>query len=101
MEALPRSSTRGAGVEGLVIAVSNPKIALFFAALFSQFIQPDATALEKDPHREHRCWHRYALVCTGFDDACTNGRLIGTAAPRDLVESLVWRDTHLHWLLVW
>ena len=47
MEELPRSSTRGAGVEGLVIAVSNPKIALFFAALFSQFIQPDATALEK------------------------------------------------------
>ena len=29
--------------EGLVIALSNPKVALFFAALFSQFIQPDAT----------------------------------------------------------
>lgn len=29
--------------EGLVIAISNPKVAVFFAALFSQFIQPDAT----------------------------------------------------------
>jgi threonine/homoserine/homoserine lactone efflux protein len=26
-----------------VIALSNPKVAVFFAALFSQFIQPDAT----------------------------------------------------------
>ena len=29
--------------EGLIIALSNPKVAVFFAALFSQFIQPDAT----------------------------------------------------------
>ena len=29
--------------EGLVIALSNPKVAVFFAALISQFIQPDAT----------------------------------------------------------
>ena len=29
--------------EGLVVALSNPKVAVFFAALFSQFIQPDAT----------------------------------------------------------
>jgi len=29
--------------EGFAIALSNPKIAVFFAALFSQFIQPDAT----------------------------------------------------------
>lgn len=46
-EAVSDSSTRGAGLEGFVIALSNPKIALFFAALFSQFIQPDATVLEK------------------------------------------------------
>ena len=46
-EALPVSSKRGAGIEGFVIALSNPKIALFFAALFSQFIEPDATAFEK------------------------------------------------------
>ena len=32
-----------AGWEGLLIALSNPKIAVFFAALFSQFIQPQAT----------------------------------------------------------
>ena len=32
-----------AAKEGLVIALSNPKVAVFFAALFSQFIQPDAT----------------------------------------------------------
>jgi threonine/homoserine/homoserine lactone efflux protein len=46
-EALPVSSKTGAGIEGFVIALSNPKIALFFAALFSQFIEPDATAFEK------------------------------------------------------
>lgn len=31
-----------AGWEGFLIALSNPKIALFFAALFSQFVQADA-----------------------------------------------------------
>ena len=36
-------SSRKAATEGLVIALSNPKVAVFFAALFSQFIQPDAT----------------------------------------------------------
>lgn len=36
-----------AGWEGLLIALSNPKIAAFFAALFSQFIQPQATLTEK------------------------------------------------------
>ena len=36
-------SSRKAAREGLVIALSNPKVAVFFAALFSQFIQPDAT----------------------------------------------------------
>ena len=29
--------------EGIAMALSNPKVAVFFAALFSQFIQPDAT----------------------------------------------------------
>ncbi len=43
----PDSSRRSAGLEGFVIALSNPKIAFFFAALFSQFIEPDATAFEK------------------------------------------------------
>jgi len=37
------SSGGKAAREGLVIALSNPKVAVFFAALFSQFIQPDAT----------------------------------------------------------
>ena len=37
------SGSGKAAREGLVIALSNPKIAVFFAALFSQFIQPDAT----------------------------------------------------------
>ena len=36
-------SSRKAAREGLAIALSNPKVAVFFAALFSQFIQPDAT----------------------------------------------------------
>ena len=36
-------SSRKAVREGLAIALSNPKVAVFFAALFSQFIEPDAT----------------------------------------------------------
>ena len=36
-----------AGWEGFLIALSNPKIAVFFAALFSQFIQPQTTLTEK------------------------------------------------------
>ena len=42
----PREANSGGGKaarEGLVIALSNPKVAVFFAALFSQFIRPDAT----------------------------------------------------------
>lgn len=37
---------RAAG-EGLLIALSNPKIAIFFAALFSQFIRPGAALREQ------------------------------------------------------
>jgi threonine/homoserine/homoserine lactone efflux protein len=33
--------------EGLLIALSNPKIAIFFAALFSQFIQPQAPLMRQ------------------------------------------------------
>ena len=43
--AITREANGGGGkaaIEGLVIALSNPKVAAFFAALFSQFIQPDA-----------------------------------------------------------
>ena len=44
--AITREANGGGGkaaIEGLVIALSNPKVAAFFAALFSQFIQPEAT----------------------------------------------------------
>lgn len=33
--------------EGFLIALTNPKIAVFFGALFSQFIRPDAPAVEQ------------------------------------------------------
>ena len=36
-----------AGRDGFLIALSNPKIAIFFAALFSQFMQPEATLTGK------------------------------------------------------
>ena len=35
------------GWEGILIALSNPKIAFFFLALFSQFIEPDASIFEQ------------------------------------------------------
>lgn len=41
------SSYSRAVLDGLLIALSNPKIAVFFAALFSQFIRPDALWTEK------------------------------------------------------
>ena len=36
-----------AGWEGFLIALSNPKIAVFFVALFSQFIEPEASIFEQ------------------------------------------------------
>lgn len=38
---------RRAGWEGFLLALSNPKVAVFFAALFSQFIRPEATLAEQ------------------------------------------------------
>ncbi len=35
------------GWEGFLIALSNPKIAVFFVALFSQFIEPEASIFEQ------------------------------------------------------
>lgn len=48
--ALAPSGTRAFGWaarDGLTIALTNPKIAFFFAALFSQFIEPTHTATER------------------------------------------------------
>ena len=36
-----------AGWEGFLIALCNPKIAVFFVALFSQFIEPEASIFEQ------------------------------------------------------
>ena len=36
-----------AGLEGAMISILNPKLAIFFIALFSQFISPDASILER------------------------------------------------------
>jgi threonine/homoserine/homoserine lactone efflux protein len=36
-----RAGWTSAGRDGFIIALLNPKIALFFAALFSQFVAPD------------------------------------------------------------
>jgi threonine/homoserine/homoserine lactone efflux protein len=36
-----------AGVEGAMISILNPKLAIFFIAIFSQFISPQATILEQ------------------------------------------------------
>ncbi|WP_417222926.1 LysE family translocator [Amphritea sp.] len=35
-----------AGVEGATISLLNPKLAIFFIALFSQFVSPDASATD-------------------------------------------------------
>lgn len=90
----PDSSRRSAGLEGFVIALSNPKIAFFFCGAVQSIHRARRDGFRKDPHREHRCGDRYAVVCPGFDTAGTNGRFIETAAPCDLVESVIWRDTH-------
>ena len=42
-----RTAGRRAGWEGFLLALSNPKVAVFFAALFSQFIRPEATLVEQ------------------------------------------------------
>ena len=46
-EADSHMSGRRAGWAGFLLALSNPKVAVFFAALFSQFIRPEATLAEQ------------------------------------------------------
>ena len=49
-EALSRNASalhQSAARTGFLIAISNPKIALFFLALFSQFVRPEAGITEK------------------------------------------------------
>lgn len=49
-EALSRNASalhHSAARTGFLIAISNPKIALFFLALFSQFVRPEAGITEK------------------------------------------------------
>ncbi len=47
LSAKPASSTRSAARTGFLIAILNPKIALFFLALFSQFVRVQAGITEK------------------------------------------------------
>lgn len=47
LAAKPASSTRSAARTGFLIAILNPKIALFFLALFSQFVRVQAGMTEK------------------------------------------------------
>jgi len=42
-----RCSPRQGFIEGFLIAFLNPKIAVFFLALFSQFVDPQASVIEK------------------------------------------------------
>ena len=42
-----RTASTSAARDGFLIAIMNPKIALFFLALFSQFVRPDAGMTEK------------------------------------------------------
>ena len=41
------AASASAARDGFLIAIMNPKIALFFLALFSQFVRPDAGMTEK------------------------------------------------------
>ena len=42
-----RAASASAARDGFLIAIMNPKIALFFLALFSQFVRPEAGMAEK------------------------------------------------------
>ncbi|MFT4614566.1 MAG: threonine/homoserine/homoserine lactone efflux protein [Bacteroidia bacterium] len=43
----PVNNSRGAALEGFMVAFLNPKLAVFMLALFSQFLQPDFAFAEK------------------------------------------------------
>ena len=53
-EAVSDSSTRGAGLEGFVIALSNPKIAFFFCGVVQPVHPTRCHGVRKNPHRQHR-----------------------------------------------
>lgn len=42
-----KASILTAGIEGATISILNPKLAIFFIALFSQFVSPDATLADQ------------------------------------------------------
>ena len=71
-----------AGWEGFLIALSNPKIAVFFVALFSQFIEPEASIFEQFIFAAtaaviDAAW--YALVAISISRAALMGQIRGRA----------------------
>jgi len=86
-----RTDARGAW-EGFLIAFLNPKIAVFFLALFSQFVSPHAGWTEKailtaTAAGIDALW--YALVALGLSRAGVLERLRARAATIDRVTGVV------------
>ena len=81
------------GERSLLIAISNPKIAVFFAALFSQFIQPNAT-LSAQFMIATTAAVIDALVHGGGSAVIPISLVWSVHATRRLVGPRVWRDTH-------
>ncbi|MCL5426624.1 MAG: LysE family translocator [Gammaproteobacteria bacterium] len=80
------ATTRGqAAKEGVLVALGNPKLILFFVALLSQFVTPDMSALAK-----------VIIVLTAM--IIDGGWYVLVAAVLSHSKILPWLQQHAHWI---
>lgn len=80
------ATTQGqAAKEGVLVALGNPKLILFFVALLSQFVTPDMSALAK-----------VIIVLTAM--MIDGGWYVLVAAVLSHSKILPWLQHHAHWI---
>lgn len=80
------ATTQGqAAKEGVLVALGNPKLILFFVALLSQFVTPDMSALAK-----------VIIVLTAM--IIDGGWYVLVAAVLSHSKILPWLQQHAHWI---
>ncbi len=72
------SGHHNAALRGFLVAFLNPKLAIFMLALFSQFLNPDAQALEKG----------IMVATVGVTDACWYSLIVALVSRKPFLKRL-------------
>jgi threonine/homoserine/homoserine lactone efflux protein len=72
------SGNRNAALRGFLVAFLNPKLAVFMLALFSQFLNPEAKALEKG----------IMVATVGITDACWYSLVVALVSRKAFLKKL-------------